>query len=127
MNPFKINKSITLNLCALAGWINIVGHIIYAKNYLEILILSKADISAGAAYGWVIVFDWLFSVKVLAVVVALILLELVLRLLIQHKISWAFTDDYKHNTKAKVYFYLGLLGHLFPFILPFIFLIFVPG
>ena len=121
MNIFKINRSLALNLSAIIGWISILVHLIFAQfTYIRILFLERKYGSIIETFYWIMFFNWLVVIKILAVLVALILLALLLRLLVQRKFCWQFNAEYKHNRRAKIYFYTGLFGNIFPFILPFI-------
>ena len=121
MNVLKINQSHTLNLSAIIGWISILVHLIFAQfTYIRILFIERKHGSVIEVFYWIMFLNWLVVIQILAVLVILILLELLFRLLIQRKFCWQFNDKYKHNRRAKIYFYTGLFGNIFPFILPFI-------
>ncbi len=121
MNVLKINKSLTLNIAALVGWVNLVAHIFVSIIvYLDFFQLEKSAPSAIAAYFLVVGMHWVILLGVLGVLVVLVLLELILRLLIQRKLCWEFNEEYKHSTRAFMYFYIGLWANFFTFLTPFI-------
>ena len=121
MNILKINKSLTLNIAALVGWINLIAHIFVSIIvYLNFFQLERRAPSAIAAYFLVVGMHWLILLGVLGVLLILVLSELILRLLIQRKFCCGFNEEYKDNSRAFIYFYIGLWGNFFTFLTPFI-------
>ena len=121
MNVLKINKSLTLNIAALVGWINLIAHIFVSIIvYLNFFQLERRAPSAIAAYFLVVGMHWLILLGVLGVLLILVLSELILRLLIQRKFCCGFNEEYKDNSRAFIYFYIGLWGNFFTFLTPFI-------
>ncbi len=121
MNILKINKSLTLNIAALVGWINLIAHIFVSIIvYLNFFQLERRAPSAIAAYFLVVGIHWLILLGVLGVLLILVLSELILRLLIQRKFCCGFNEEYKDNSRAFIYFYIGLWGNFFTFLTPFI-------
>ena len=121
MNVLKINKSLTLNIAALVGWINLVAHIFVSIIvYFDLFQIEKEDGSAITGFWISLIVHWVILLGVLGVLVVLVLLELILRLLIQRKLCWEFNEEYKHNTRAFMYFYIGLWANFFTFLTPFI-------
>lgn len=121
MNVLKINKSLTLNIAALVGWINLVAHIFVSIIvYFDLFQIEKEDGSAITGFWISLIVHWVILLGVLGVLVVLVLLELILRLLIQRKLCWGFNEEYKDNSRAFIYFYIGLWGNFFTFLTPFI-------
>lgn len=121
MNVLKINKSLTLNIAALVGWINLVAHIFVSIIvYFDLFQIEKEDGSAITGFWISLIVHWVILLGVLGVLVVLVLLELILRLLIQRKLCWGFNEEYKHNSRAFMYFYIGLWANFFTFLTPFI-------
>ena len=121
MNILKINKSLTLNIAALVGWINLIAHIFVSIIvYLNFFQLERRAPSAIAAYFLVVGIHWLILLGVLGVLLILVLSELILRLLIQRKFCCGFNEEYKDNSRAFMYFYIGLWSNFFTFLTPFI-------
>ena len=121
MNVLKINKSLTLNIAALVGWINLVAHIFVSIIvYFDLFQIEKEDGSAITGFWISIIVHWLILLGVLGVLLILVLSELILRLLIQRKFCCGFNEEYKDNSRAFIYFYIGLWGNFFTFLTPFI-------
>ena len=121
MNVLKINKSLTLNIAALVGWINLVAHIFVSIIvYFDLFQIEKEDGSAITGFWISLIVHWVILLGVLGVLVVLVLSELILRLLIQRKSCWEFNEEYKHNSRAFMYFYIGLWANFFTFLTPFI-------
>ena len=121
MNVLKINKSLTLNIAALVGWINLIAHIFVSIIvYFDLFQIEKEDGSAISVFWILIILHWLILLGVLGVLLILVLSELILRLLIQRKLCWGFNEDYKDNSRAFIYFYIGLWSNFFTFLTPFI-------
>ena len=121
MNVLKINKSLTLNIAALVGWINLVAHLFVAIIvYFDLFQIEKEDGSAITGFWISLIVHWVILLGVLGVLVVLVLSELILRLLIQRKLCWGFNEEYKHNSRAFMYFYIGLWANFFTFLTPFI-------
>ena len=121
MNVLKINKSLTLNIAALVGWINLVAHIFVSIIvYFDLFQIEKENGSAITGFWISLIVHWVILLGVLGVLVVLVLLELILRLLIQRKLCWGFNEEYKHNSRAFMYFYIGLWANFFTFLTPFI-------
>lgn len=121
MNVLKINKSLTLNIAALVGWINLVAHIFVSIIvYFDLFQIEKEDGSAITGFWISLIVHWVILLGVLGVLVVLVLSELILRLLIQRKLCWGFNEEYKHNSRAFMYFYIGLWANFFTFLTPFI-------
>ena len=121
MNILKINKSLTLNIAALVGWINLIAHIyVSIIVYLNFFQLERRAPSAIAAYFLVVGIHWLILLGVLGVLLILVLSELILKLLIQRKFCCGFNEEYKDNSRAFMYFYIGLWSNFFTFLTPFI-------
>lgn len=121
MNVLKINKSLTLNIAALVGWINLVAHIFVSIIvYFDLFQIEKEDGSAITGFWISLIVHWVILLGVLGVLVVLVLLELILRLLIQRKFCCGFNEEYKDNSRAFIYFYIGLWSNFFTFLTPFI-------
>ena len=121
MNVLKINKSLTLNIAALVGWINLIAHIFVSIIvYFNLFQIEKEDGSAITGFWISIIVHWLILLGVLGVLLILVLSELILRLLIQRKFCCGFNEEYKDNSRAFIYFYIGLWGNFFTFLTPFI-------
>ena len=121
MNVLKINKSLTLNIAALVGWINLVAHIFVSIIvYFDLYQIEKEDGSAITGFWISLIVHWVILLGVLGVLVVLVLLELILRLLIQRKFCCGFNEEYKDNSRAFIYFYIGLWSNFFTFLTPFI-------
>ena len=121
MNILKINKSLTLNIAALVGWINLIAHIFVSIIvYFNLFQIEKEDGSAITGFWISIIVHWLILLGVLGVLLILVLSELILRLLIQRKFCCGFNEEYKDNSRAFIYFYIGLWSNFFTFLTPFI-------
>ena len=121
MNVLIINKSLTLNIAALVGWINLVAHIFVSIIvYFDLFQIEKEDGSAITGFWISLIVHWVILLGVLGVLVVLVLLELILRLLIQRKFCCGFNEEYKDNSRAFIYFYIGLWSNFFTFLTPFI-------
>ena len=121
MKILKINKLLTLNIAALVGWINLVAHLFVAIIvYFDLFQIEKEDGSAITGFWISLIVHWVILLGVLGVLVVLVLSELILRLLIQRKLCWGFNEEYKHNSRAFMYFYIGLWANFFTFLTPFI-------
>ena len=79
MNVLKINKSLTLNIAALVGWVNLVAHLFVAIIvYFDLFQIEKEDGSAITGFWISLIVHWVILLGVLGVLVVLVLLELIL-------------------------------------------------